>query len=301
MRQAKVYFNKRRILMKRIRITLIITFVALALIVIQTGTSAAYQLDWMSVQHRVYESGGSLNRLIFDILDDSENYVGSASAVTGVVLKNPSGSPVNLATLKFSPLYDYFGSRFNLATSTWDYFTPMKLSDFYADILDPLVIGTYTLEVSMENGQTLTGQIAFDFLLDLPIISSRTFQIHTDSAGNLFWTWDIPEQLLTLAKTYELQIRAGVGAMVNGQNVALYWPNVPVEMGYSFAPSSIYQDLVSRSDEIHFGFQVRTSNNNARAYSKTIVVQDLSSPVSVTPTPKEDILIFPIMGKCRQQ
>ena len=81
----------------------------------------------------------------------------------------------------------------------------------------------------------LLGRSHFDFLLDLPIIPSRTFQIQTDSSGNLFWTWDIPEQLLTLAKTYDLQYKAGVGAMVNGQNVALYWPNVPVEMGSSFA------------------------------------------------------------------
>ena len=287
--------------MKRIRITLLIIFVALTLILIQAGTSAAYQLEWKSIQHRVYESGGSLNRLAFEILDDSGNYVSSANVVTGVVLKSPNGSPVNLSTLNFDPLFDFYGAWFDLGSSAWVYNTPMQISEFRADILDPLVIGNYTLEVSMDSGPPLIGQIAFEFLLDLPIISSRTFQIHTDSAGNLYWTWNIPEQLLALAKTYDLQIRAGVGAMVNGQNVALYWPNVPVEMGSSFAHSSIYQDFVSRSDEIHFWFQVRTSNNNARAYSKTIVVQDLSSPVSVTPTPKEDILIVPVKGKCRQQ
>ena len=278
--------------MKRIRITLLITFVALTLILIQAGTSAAYQLDWKSIQHRVYESGGSSNRLAFDIQDDSGNYVSSASVVTGVVLKDPNGTTVNLTTLTFSPLFDYYGSRFDLGSSSWDYYTPLQLSDFGAKILDPLVIGNYTLEVSMENGQLLTGLIAFDFLLDLPIISSRTFQIQTDSAGNLFWTWDIPEQLLTLAKTYDLQIRAGVVAIVGGQTVALYWPNVPVEMGSSFAPSSIYQNLVSRSDEIHFSFQVRSSNNMARAYSNTIVVQDLSSPVSVTP--KKNVVVVPL-------
>ena len=199
-------------------------------------------------------------------------------------MRSTFATPVNLSTLNFDPLFDFYGAGFDLGSSAWVYYTPMQISEFRADILDPLVIGNYTLEVSMDSGPPLTGQIAFDFLLDLPIISSRTFQIHTDSAGNLYWTWDIPEQLLTLAKTYDLQIRAGVGSMVNGQNVALYWPNVPVEMGSSFAPSSIYQDLVSRSDEIHFWFQVRTSNSNARAYSKTIVVQDLSSPVSVAPT-----------------
>ena len=252
----------------------------------------AYQLEWHVIQHRVYESGGSLNRLAFDIIDDSGNYVSSANVVTGVVLKAPNGSAVNLSTLNFDPLFDYYGARFDLGSSAWVYYTPMELSEFRTNILDPLVIGNYTLEVSMENEELLTGVIAFDFLLDLPIISSRTFQIHTDSAGNLYWTWDIPEQLLTLSKTYDLQIRAGVAAMVNGQNVALYWPNVPVEMGSSFAPIPIYQDLVSRSDEIRFWFQVRSSNNNARAYSNTIVVKDLSSPVSVTP--KKNVVVVPL-------
>jgi hypothetical protein len=168
----------------------------------------------------------------------------------------------------------------------------MQLSDFNADITDPIIIGTYTLEVTMDSGPPLINQFDFDFLLDLPIISSRTFQIHTDSAGNLYWTWDFPEQLLALAKTYDLQMRAGVAAINSEVLVGLYWPNVPVEMGSSFAPSSIYQDLVSRSDEIRFWLQVRTSNNNARAYSNTIVVKDLSSPVSITP--KKNVVVVPL-------
>jgi hypothetical protein len=278
--------------MKRIRITLSVSFVVLALTLIQAETSTAYQLGWTSIQHRVNESGDTINRLAFEILDDSGNHVDTASVVTGAILRppkpngdpDPSGNPVNLTTINFSPLFDFYGARFNTINSTWEYNTPLEISDFTANILDPMVIGTYILEVSTDTGPPLIGQIDFDFLLDLPIIPSRTFQIQTDPSGNLFWTWDIPEQLLTLAKTYDLQYRAGVGAMANGQNVALYWPNVPVEMGFSFTPSSIFQELVNRSDEIHFWFQVRTSNNNARAYSKTIVVQDLSSPISVTPT-----------------
>jgi predicted cupin superfamily sugar epimerase len=40
-------------MMKRYRITLFITFVVLALMLIQTGTSAAYQLGWTAIQHRL--------------------------------------------------------------------------------------------------------------------------------------------------------------------------------------------------------------------------------------------------------
>jgi hypothetical protein len=278
--------------MKRIKITLLITFVALALILIQAGTVAAYQLTWGSIQYRVYESGGSLNRLAFDVTDDSGNYVSSAIVVTGVVLNAPNGSPVNLSTLNFDPLWDHFGARYDPVNSAWVYNTPWPISEFYTNILDPLVIGNYTLEVSMDNGQTLTDTINFGFHLSLPIISSRTFQIQTDSAGNLYWTWDIPEQLLAHANTYDLQIRAGVAAIINGQLDALYWPKIPVEMGSSFTPSSIYQNLVSRADEIRFWFQVRTSNSYARASSNTIVVKDVSSPVSITP--KKNVVVVPL-------
>ncbi|MGV7224090.1 MAG: hypothetical protein ACQ9MH_21520 [Nitrospinales bacterium] len=285
--------------MKRIRITLSVIFVVLALTLFQAGTSTAYQLGWTSIQHRVYESGDTINRLAFEVLDDQGEYVDTASVVTGVILRppmpngdpDPSGSPVNLTTINFSPTPGFYGARFNTINSTWEYNPPQDLTEFNANILDPMVIGTYTLEVTTDTGPPLIGQIDFDFLLDLPIILSRTFQIQTDPSGNLFWTWDIPEQLLTLAETYDLQYRAGIGAMLNGQNVALYWPNVPVEMGFSFTPSSIFQELVNMSDEIRFWFQVRTSNNNARAYSKTIVVQDVSSPISVTPRTGRDEII----------
>jgi hypothetical protein len=277
---------------KRIRITLLITFVSLALILLQAGTSAAYQLTWASIQYRVYESGSPLNRILIDITDDSGNYVSSKSVVTGVVLKDPAGSPVNLSTLNFDPLWDHFGASYDPVNSAWDYNTPMQISEFYTNILDPLVIGNYTLEVFMENGEKLTDTINFGFLLSLPIISSRTFQIHTDSAGNLYWTWDIPEQLLTLANTYDLQIRAGVAAVVNGQMDALYWAKIPVQMGSSFVPSSIYQDFVGRADEIGFILQARTSNNFARSNANTIVVKDLSSPVSITP--KKNVVVVPL-------
>jgi hypothetical protein len=279
-------------MMKRMEITLFITFVALALVLILAGTSAAYQLIDASIRFRVYESGSPLNQLYLDITDDSGNYVSSKSVVTDVVLKNPSGTTVSLSTLNFDPLYDFCGASYDPVNSAWEYNTPVQISAFYAYILDPLVIGNYSVEVSMENGENLTDTINFGFLLSLPFISSRTFQIHTDSDNNLYWTWDIPEQLLILANTYNISIRAGVSAVDNGQLVALYWPTIPVQMGSSFVPSSIYQDFVSRADEIGFFVQARTAPSISRSSSNTIVVKDLSSPVSVIP--KKSGVVIPL-------
>ena len=171
-----------------------IIFFPLFYFLIQTGISHSYELEWYTIQHRAYEYQASNNRLAFEIKDDFGNYVYTESVVTGVVLKYPDGSSATLGELMFD-LYNYYRSSFNPDNSEWSYNSPMQLSDFYADIESPLVIGTYTLEVTMENGQILTNTINFDFLLDLPIISSRTFQIHTDSSGNVHWTWQIPEKI----------------------------------------------------------------------------------------------------------
>ena len=37
----------------------------------------------------------------------------------------------------------------------------MEITEFNANILDPMVIGTYTFEVSTDTGPPLIGQIAF--------------------------------------------------------------------------------------------------------------------------------------------
>ena len=275
--------------MKIRKASYIILFVLFYLL-IHAGTVVAYGLGWSSIQHRVAEYRESYNRIQFDIRDDSGNYVNSKSLVTGVVLKYPNGTTVTLGELMLE-YYQYIVAQFLPDSSQWNHSPPEMISGFFADIESPLVIGTYTLEVSMENGQILTTTTNFDYLLDLPIISSRSFQIHTDSTGNVHWTWRIPEQLLSLANTYDLQVRAGVAAMFNGEMVALYWPNLPIEVGYSIVPSSTYQNLVNQADELHFLFQVRTSNNNARAYSK-IIISDPSNTVSIVP--KKTVVVIPL-------
>ena len=272
----------------------ILIFILITIFLIQAKTISAYEIEWSVIQHRVYESGDTRNILAFEITDGPNNYVSSASVVTGVVLKSPSDIQVNLSNIVFYPRYDYYRSNFDTVSNEWVDSSPLQLSDFQADVLDPLTIGFYTLEVSMDNSQLLSTTINFDYLLDLPIISSKTFQIYSDTSGNIHWTWVIPDQLLALANSYDVQVRAGVAAMNNGNLVALYFPVVPVEMGYSITPSSIYQDLVDKADEIRFGFQVRTQDNNARSYSKRIIIKPPSYSVSVSPKKDANFFVIPV-------
>ena len=274
----------------------VVLFISLILAVtpFQANTSIAYTLDWVAIQYRVYESGNPVNRLAIEI-KDGDNYVASASAVTSYTLRNPNGSLVNLSNKRFDSLWDHYGARYRLDTAAWEFFPPQKLSEFYADILDPIVTGQYTVQVVMENAQVLQQTIDVLYLVDIPPISSRSYQVHTDLDGNLYWTWDIPKELLALAEThpeYNLQFRAGLSVYNNGQWVALYWPNIPVQMGFSFVPALMIQELLSKGDEIRFTLQVRTGNSNSRAYSNSIAVKDFSSPVSITP--KKSVVVVPM-------
>ena len=267
--------------MKNRQVGYIILF-ALFYLLIQACTVFAYELTWSSIQHRVYEAQEDKNRLQFEIRDDYGNQVNSKSVVTGVVIEYPDGTTVTLGDLGFE-YYQITEARFYPDSSQWVHNSPRMIGGFFADIESSLVIGTYTLRVSMENGQILTALINFNFLLDLPVISSRSFQIHMDSTGNVHWAWRIPEELLSLAKIYDIQARAGVAAMFEGEMVALYWPNLPIEVGYSIVPSSTYLNLVNQADELQFIFQVRTSDSNARAYSKIVEISNPSSTVSIVP------------------
>ena len=113
-----------------------------------------------------------------------------------------------------------------------------------------------------------------------------------DTDGNIYWTWDIPSQLLTFAKTYDLAFRAGVVALANDQVTAIFWPTVPVYMGFCIVPAYIYQNLASTADVIRFSVNARTSNNNSQSNSNSIVVRDFITPVSVNP--KKSAAVIPL-------
>ncbi|UCD77788.1 MAG: LamG domain-containing protein, partial [Desulfobacterales bacterium] len=238
-----------------------------------------YQLGWVSIQHRVYEPikyecTKTINVLAFDMQDANGDYLTDGSVVTNVKLIDPAENVVNLSSVTFEE-YDYKGARFDRSAASWTYYDTLSLSEFDADILDPLVIGTYKLEVTTKDGITHEKPIEFDFLLKLPVISSDTFQIHSDQDGNIYWMWDIPRELLSIAENYSTSIRAGIGAYENDDLKLLVWPNVPTHMGCLFLPEYVVQELINRGNEFSFILQVRTDNSIARANSKSVRVYDL--------------------------
>jgi hypothetical protein len=134
----------------KIRKASYVILLSLFYFVIQTGTSLAYELYYPGIQHRVadYEASNIGDRLAFEVRDDSLNYVYSESAVTGVVLKSPDGSMVTLGDLLYEE-FIYYRSSFNPDNSEYSYKSPILWSGFSTDIESPLVIGAYTIEVTI--------------------------------------------------------------------------------------------------------------------------------------------------------
>lgn len=277
-----------------------IVIVLSLLIAINARVAAAYELDWVSIQHRVYDYKPGFNHLAFNLKDGSGNYVSDANSVDNVILRyplpngdpDPNGTPVQLGTLEFEPLLDFITARFDTANAEWIYDPSYPLSEFGAEFQGTLVTGNYTLEVTTDDMVTHTKTINFEEIINLPAISYRTFQIHSDLDGNIHWTWDIPKELLELAATYNLSFRTGVAAFDNDVLTALVWPNIPIHKGSCFIPASTYNFLKSKGDLVTFGCQVRTNNSQARSSTKSIQITDLISPVSIIP--QKSVVVVPL-------
>ena len=158
--------------------TIVIVFCLLILINAKAAF-AAYEVEWPSIRHQVYDYKDDLNKLAFSLKDGSGEHVSDANSVNSVILRypkpngdpDPSGSPVQIDTLLFDPPLDFFPTRFDTDNAEWIYDPSYLLSEFYAEIEGTLVTGTYTLEVTTDDMVTHIETINLTEILDLPAIS----------------------------------------------------------------------------------------------------------------------------------
>ena len=187
--------------------------------------------------------------------------------------------------------------EFIVADAGWTYPTsPLEtFGEWRADIQTPLFTGKYTIEVTTDDAQTHILFADFEHF-DTPIISSRTFQINTDSEGNTYWMWDIPKNLLDLGKDKvgddEIIIRAGISSYLNDEWTGLIYVDTPMYMGFCFFPNDKLQYLRGLGNEIRFYIHVRNRIAYNRSYSKSIKITDFSAPLEIIP--KKSAVVIPL-------
>lgn len=248
-----------------------------------------YYIDWVAVQHRVYEGGRTTKILGFDLRDDVGNYVTDLNIVTDVKLYDPHNNAVRISPSDNALFYYGYG-HFNIGSASWIYDDEFPYGGFNYDILDQLVIGDYHLKVTTSDAQLLEKTTEFIYLFDMPAISHRSFQIHSDSSGNLYWMWDIPKQLFDVADAYSIQIRPQIIAYRNNKANFFLQPYVPVQMACLFVPQAVVQKLIDSGDTFVFCLQVRTDNNNARSYSDYVTVNDIYTEIDK----KKSAVVIPL-------
>lgn len=180
----------------------------------------AAEVSWMYVQNRKYESGRNLNRLAFGLVDENGCILTDDSKVSGVKLYAPDGTPIKLSPYRFNLDEEIFG-LYDAVMSQWRYYDNWQSDSWFrADFSEPLIPGTYRLEVTTTGGRLVESSFKFKQIIDLPVITSSSFKFHPDSLGNIIWQWDIPDNLGYMVFNHQTEARASLDIIKDKKNIA---------------------------------------------------------------------------------
>ena len=253
-------------------------FIAVFIFLFLSDAFAA-EVSWMYVQNRRYENGRNLNRLAFGLVDKNGHILTDGSSVADVKLYAPNGAPVTLSKYRFDSDEEIFG-LYDAVKCQWFYSDTWQFDSWFrADFSELLVPGTYRLKVTTVDGEITEGICEFKSVVDLPIISSRSFKFYPDLLGNIIWKWDIPDSLGHMVFNHQTEARASIDIYRNENNVAYFFVKIPSHMGYVFIPRNVVQKIHAKGDQYGLRIQLETGDKNSRTYSNTWVITDMLATI----------------------
>ena len=260
--------------MKKMLLFLIVLFSTYTLI----DNALAAEIAWLQVQHREYGTGKNINRLSFGLVDAETNYVTSKAAANGVQLLDPFGNPVELAPVEFDSVEELYGN-YDAKNSQW-YFDQSWQYDswFSVDIEAPMVAGSYILGITTADGKKTERAYTFNQQVDLPIIDSDSIELHSDSDGNLIWTWRVPDQLGGLSLNHPMRARASIDIYSNDKYAGYFSIIVPVHLGFVFIPKDVVQKINQKGNRFEVMISLETRDKNNRTYSKPRTIAQILPP-----------------------
>jgi hypothetical protein len=236
-------------------------------------------ISWMNVQHRIYESGLTRNRLSFGLIDENSQNLTSDENVTTVKLFDPNGRLVKLSDYKFNMDEEIYG-LYDSMRSQWRFREEWQQDSWFsANFSEPLISGVYRLIVITNKATTAEFQANFGAVTALPVITSRSFRLHPDPYGNVIWKWDVPDTLGHMAFTLQTTVKASIDIYRNNAQVAYFFIKLPSHMGYLFIPRNIVQKLNAKGDQFGLRVQLETRDTNTRTYSDTLIIDNLQVTV----------------------
>jgi len=182
---------------------------------------------------------------------------------------------VELSPHKFGAPEKFIG-YFDPKNSQWRYNPDWRFDSWFSsDILEPLISGIYRLKVATLGGKTTERIYKFNRRIGLPIVDSRSVELHWDQHGNLIWTWDIPLDLGNMSFNSRTRAKAVIDIYRKDQYVAYFSVTIPAQMGFVFIPHDVVQKLNQKGDRFEFKIRLETRDKNNRTYSKPLIVEGM--------------------------
>ncbi len=253
------------------------TLVAVTVFILFVGNAFAADVSWMYVQNRRYENGRNINRLAFGLVDEQGHILTDDGSVANVKLYAPGGNEVKLKKYRFDSDKEIFG-LYDAIQSRWLYNSDWQFDSWFrANFPEPLVAGTYRLKVTTIDGKTAQGSCTVNAIVELPIISSRSFKIYPDVFGNVIWKWDIPDNLGSLVFNHATEARAAIDIYKDKKSVAYFFVKIPTHLSYVFIPNILVQKINARGNQFGLRVQLETRDKNSRTYSNTVMIKDMTA------------------------
>lgn len=253
--------------------------------------TAAYNLDFWYIQHRVTEEGDESDRMIFSIRDGSGNSV-TQNVVASLSLTDPEGQEVPLSGIEFGGA-DELSGWYDAMKGKWVFEEDFSYRSYFSSTIDqPLITGFYHLEIVFTDGTSLFGDSQFNGLADLPIVPALSFRTYKNSANDLIFKWAIP---YTGNAEYDTSIRAVINIYNGVDSVGDIYLTMPTHMDLFFLPDHIVQKMSSMGNRFLFTVSLRTKDNNNRTYSKyhELNLNDFYPPYSIHLTKGWNLVDYP--------
>jgi hypothetical protein len=242
------------------------------------GNAAADEIAWLYLQHREYGDRAGLNRLSFGLVDEEANYVTDKSAVNSIQLTDPSGNPVDLASVEFGSVDEIYGN-YDAKNSRWYFDANWRYDSWFSvDVKAPLVEGLYVLSVTTADGRKTERDYRFNRQVDLPIIRADSIGLRADASGNLIWTWRIPDQLGALSFNHPMRARASIDIYDDERYAGYFSVILPVHVGFVCIPKNVLQKINHKGNRFEVMISLETRDKNNRTYSKKRAVNQKLPP-----------------------
>jgi hypothetical protein len=247
----------------------------------------ATTIDFVSVQYRQYDWGAQ-NRFAFGGSSDGHPLDLSTfqySIDPGGGSLSIGGNPLSSTDLQFLNYQELTGSY--AGNNTWTYASSWETVHYYRANVDSLPLGTYSVSAKDTMGNQLGGFDVYDGITNLPSMSTSDLKYEFDQYGNLYFYWDIPENVPN--NTYFV---AAIEGYVADAFVAGAYVRNPNFLDYICVPKSIL-DGFGAVDYFNLNVNLRTDDQDTRSYSQSLIVE---RPVSIPEPGTMALLVAGLVG-----